>query len=214
MKNTFLLAAGIALLGSCALAPVGSHFESASTINKNAIEVSGHYENYHYLEEDVSSRNYNFGGTLGYGVSDNFDVKVRYSRMNGYKEDFGDMPPKSNFVSIIPKYMIVDEVLSAKLPISAYIPDGGEESVLAIAPAVLASVPVSNNSDVTFGTQFQIPFNDDYDPYFGLSFGLGLSTDKDVWSIRPEMGFQSNLMTEGNNFFNYGIAFLYNFNLK
>lgn len=212
--NKILVGGCIAFFTSCALAPVGSHFESASTINKNSIEVSGNYENYYLLEEGVTSRNYNFGGTVGYGISDKFDVKVRYSRLNGYKEDFGDNPPTSNFVSITPKYMIVEDVLSVKLPVSAYIPDGGEESVAAIAPAVLASLPVNDNFDITFGTQYQVPFEEGYDSYLGLSLGLGLSTNKDVWSFRPEMGFQSNLMSDANSFFNYGFALLYNFNLN
>ena len=35
----------------------------------------------------------------------------------------------------------------------------------------------------------------------------------DIESLRPEMGFQSNLMSDDRSFFNYGLAFLYNFNL-
>jgi hypothetical protein len=35
----------------------------------------------------------------------------------------------------------------------------------------------------------------------------------DVWSIRPEFGWQSTLKEGDGSYFNYGLAFIYNFNL-
>lgn len=212
-----LLYSFIALCSSCALAPIGSHYERAGTLEKNQLEVSGNFEKYDgIVNGDVDEVNYNYGGTIGYGICEKFDVKFRYARMNEFEDEtLGRGPIRQNFFSLSPKYMIIDEVFSVKLPMNLYHSSSAESAVFAVAPGLLGTWPVSNSFDVTMGTQYQIPFDEGFDPFFGLSLGFGASTDLDVWAIRPEIGWQTSFSSEQNgSYINYGLAFIYNFSFK
>lgn len=210
-------AVGLAIISftSCALAPVGSHFESASTLNKNAIEIKGSYDNYDYGDgNELERNNYNFGGTVGYGVLENFDLKLRYENLTSYDEAADGQREKAHLISLSPKYMVIDKVLSFKLPFNYYFDNGS--STVSLAPAALGTLPVSNNFDMTGGIQYQHFFDEDINNYLGASLGFGFSQNLDVWSLRPEVGFQTPAGDSfGDVFFlNYGVAFLYNFNLN
>jgi hypothetical protein len=215
MKKTLFYLSAKYLVGSCALAPIGSHYERAQTIQKGDLQVSGNIERYDGLQDgNYQESNYNYGGVLGYGICDKFDLKLRYQRMVGFDEVYGeDEPAKHNFFSISPKYMLIDRKLSVKLPLNWYHSAQEENIVFAIAPAVLGTLPISENFDLTGGIQYQHPFEEAFDGFFGLTFGIGASSNMDVWSIRPEFGWQSTLKEGDGSYFNYGLAFIYNFDL-
>jgi hypothetical protein len=221
-----MIAMTCVIFGSCTILPVGSHFESAKTLEKNQLQVRGNYDRYSASADgDSEKTNYNFGGTVGYGVCHNFDVKLRYERMNAFKDDeFPDVDPISiNFIGISPKYMVIEDILSVKLPFNYYFnTESGDEAFKewAIAPAVLGTLPVNENFDLTGGIQYQHFFENEIENFLGFSLGLGFSSNLEQWAIRPEIGLQLPMANQSTGVefadytaINFGIAFLYNFNL-
>src|SRR6187397_2950944 len=67
---------------SCAFAPVNNQYEKAATLKQGNFELSGSFSE--YSDGGVGgteSTNRNFGFRAGYGVSDKFDLKLRYERL-------------------------------------------------------------------------------------------------------------------------------------
>ena len=112
--------------------------------------------------------------------------------------------------------MIIKDRMAIKLPFNFYQfhEEGQNELVTSMAPAVLFSWPISQNSDFTSGIQYQHSFQEDYADQLGFSFGFRLSKDVDIWSVRPELGLQTEPSSFSFFYFNYGVAFFYNFNLN
>jgi hypothetical protein len=72
-------------------APVNNQYEKAGTLKKGNLELSGNYTRYSASGGGgTESTNNNMGFRVGYGLSDKFDLKLRYERLsptNGFALD-------------------------------------------------------------------------------------------------------------------------------
>ncbi len=201
----------MALVSSCAFAPVNGHYETSETLGKNNVEVSANYTRYNAVGADVGESliNHNVGVRLGVGLSDRADLKIRYERL---------MPPASfdeflssespiDFFSIAPKWSSLSERWAFKTPLGFYFL--GDETMMTVGFSAFRTKTVSNNVSLTLGLHNQnIIAMDGGDaamfPMLGASFGMAFGP-ADKWQIRPELGLLSDPFFGSLNF-NYGAA--------
>lgn len=200
---------------SCIVAPVNSHYESARSLQKNNLEATGSFTNYSFAEEGVESINNNFGLRLGYGITDNLDVKLQYQWMrprdNTIREDINGV----NFFSIAPKYTFIDNMLALKVPFNyyTYTSQDGSDNAFSLNPTLIGTYPVNQHFEFGLATSYQIFFEEE-DDFLGFALGFGFSQDLNRWAIRPEIGYQ--FIPDGfeDGFINFGFGFTYNFDLN
>ena len=214
-KATLTLALIVLFIPSCIVAPVNSHYESARSLQKNNIEATGSFTNYSYAEEGVESINNNVGLRLGYGITDNFDVKLQYQWMspsdNAIREDIGGV----HFMSFAPKYTFIDNILALKVPFNyyTYTSQDGSDNAFSLNPTLIGTYPVNQHFEFGLATSYQIIFKEEQD-FLGFALGFGFSKDLDQWAIRPELGYQLSLSNRADGFVNFGFGFTYNFDLN
>src|SRR5688572_12205374 len=114
-----------AFLFSCAFAPVNNQYEKAGTLKKGNLELAGSLTGYSFVVPgDGTTANTNYGFRAGYGISDRFDLKLRYERLipsnNFSVEDISGIITDINFFSLVPKIALIPEKLSFLVPISHY----------------------------------------------------------------------------------------------
>ena len=201
---------------ACSVAPINSHYESARSLRKNNMELSGSFTSYHTSDEIVQSFNRNFGCKLGYGITDNFDLKASYQRIIPSDEDFRDEIKGVNFLSLEPKFTIAPDVFALKVPVNVYFysMEGESSSEFSLSPTLLGTIPVSDQFEVGVAASYQIFLEDDTDNFLGFSLGFGLSQDLNQWAIRPEIGYQFMPDNPDGGFLNFGIGLNFNLDLN
>jgi hypothetical protein len=224
MKTKLVLLGLMSILMAGCFAPVNLSFDSAKTLNKGQIEVQGMYSRYDVTNDTLATAliNQNYGISVGYGFTDKYTLKARYEYIDPtitfqkifdeINEEFNEMNSMSYF-EINNKLMLIDNTLSISLPLGAYfyntkaidIKNGGM-GWFSFDPRVYVTFFRSTNIfelslvpklHVLFGT-----FGGYVTP--GISLGIGLSSDLDRWSIRPEIGY--------DKFLSFGIGASVNFN--
>lgn len=206
-----------AILFSCAFAPVNNQYEKAGTLKKGNLELAGSFTGYSVAGGGESgSSNNNFGFRVGYGISDKFDLKLRYERLipaAGFNSDFnGDEEIKAiNYFSIVPKFALIPEKLSLLVPVSHYSYKevfNGEEfnaSLNSITPQLIYTLSNAKNKvDFSFGLKGDCFFGEGGASLFmGTTAGAGFSSDLSKWAIRPEIGAS---FIGGGAFLSYGLG--------
>lgn len=199
------------LFSSCALSPVGTHYDSAKSLKKNQLEASGSFTHYEVADEESNLvSNYNFGFRVGYGISDQFDVKIRYEILTPIDNEAGDFLNPVHFGSIEPKLSFANNKLAFKLPLNIYSNDFSTNSnpVFSISPAFMGTADLKKNiAESTLSLSYQHFFSEDLISLVGLNLGFGFSSNLEKWAIRPELG-----VLFGSHVF-FGIGFNYNFDL-
>jgi len=224
MKTKLVLLGLMSILMAGCFAPVNLSYDSAKTLNKGQIEVQGMYSRYDVTNDTLATAliNQNYGISVGYGFTDKYTLKARYEYIDPtitfqkifdeINEEFNEMNSMSYF-EINNKLMLIDNTLSISLPLGAYfyntkaidIKNGGM-GWFSFDPRVYVTFFRSTNIfelsvvpklHVLFGT-----FGGYVTP--GISLGIGLSSDLDRWSIRPEIGY--------DKFLSFGIGASVNFN--
>lgn len=212
------------VLFSCAFAPVNNQYEKAGTLKKGNIELSGNYTRYSGSGggETISTNN-NLGFRAGYGISDKFDLKLRYERLaptNGFGLDLFDEDVNDDadgkikaisYYSIVPKFALIPEKLSLLIPISHYSfqeeIEGEENGNLnSIAPQLIYTLSNSKNkTDFSFGLKADCLFGNGGGGgvLLGTTIGAGFSSDLSKWAVRPEVGAS---FLGGGAFLSYGIG--------
>jgi hypothetical protein len=208
------------LFFSCAFAPINNQYEKAGTLKEGNAEFSGSFTGYGIAGAGGSlSTNNNFGFRAGYGLTDKFDLKLRYEHLittNSFEDEFSDGEVKgTNYFSLVPKFSLVPNKLALFVPLSHYSfkeeIDGKESkgSMNSIAPQILYTITNSKNKiDFSFGMKADYLFGDDGGGVlFGTTVGAGFSSDLNKWAIRPEVGA---MFTGGAAaFVSYGVGFQY-----
>jgi hypothetical protein len=209
------------LFFSCAFAPINNQYEKARTLKEGNAEFSGSVTGYGIAGAGGSlSTNNNFGFRAGYGLTDKFDIKLRYEHLittKSFEEEFADGEVKgTNYFSLVPKFSLVSDKLALLVPLSHYSYkeeiDGKEKkgSMNSIAPQVLYTITNSKNKiDFSFGMKADYLFGNDGGGgvLLGATIGAGFSSDLNKWSIRPEAGFMFTAGTAA--FVSYGVGFQY-----
>ena len=204
-----------ALLFSCAFVPVNNQYEKAATLKKGNLEFAGNYTacSISGAGESAGSNN-NFGFRAGYGISDKFDLKLRYEHLmpaNSFDKGFGGTS-KINYFSIVPKLALIPEKLAFLIPLSHYSfkeeSDGIENtsSLNSIAPQLIYTFGnINNKADFSMGLKADCLFgNGGGSVLFGTTLGAGFSSDLSKWAIRPELGVS---FFGAGAFFSYGLGF-------
>lgn len=209
-----LLFPALVCISSCvSVAPVNNHFEKAGTLQKGNVELSGHFTSYSArVEGESEAANDNVGFRFGYGISDKFDLKLRYERL--IPAISSDEFKGANYLSVVPKFSLKKNKIAFLLPLSYYFykitdEEGvtAKEHVYSVAPHFLFThTNKSNQIDLTGGVKGDFVFNGGSDFLLGASVGAGFSKDLSKWAIRPEIGFQFFPGDEGS-YMNYGLGF-------
>jgi hypothetical protein len=217
MKHVLVLAFASAVTTSCIVAPVSTNYESARSLKKNNLEATGNFTSYSAStdgESEVSNRNY--GVRVGYGITDNFDIKLGYERCIPVWEIEDESISGVNFFSFSPKYTFIENTFAVKLPLNIYSFNDGDESegYFAINPTIMGTLPINDNFEFGLSAGYQVFFEDDLSDFLSFGLGFGFSSDLDRWAIRPELGYQFAPEESDLGFFNFGLSLSYNFDLN
>ena len=214
----------VTAMTSCvSMLPVNNHYEKAGTLQQGNFEVSGHITRYdvrHFERTEASNRN--FGFRAGYGLSDRWDLKLRYERMK-FTPHFDNRLVAAHHFSLTPKFAVVPEYFSLLLGLGNYytnVNSSGNEyrqTIRSISPQMIFSITNRKKQlDLSMSGKLDFLFESggaqESNAVFGATMGAGFSRDLRRWAIRPEIG----LATSGDDavYFSYGIGFQWIFNLK
>ncbi len=203
-------------LFSCAFAPINNQYEKAGTSKKGNVELTGNFTSYNIAGGgEFANSNNNYGFRAGYGISDKFDIKIRYEHLapgSGFEEDdFGSGIKGINYISLVPKFALKPEKLSLLVPISHYsykeTIDGRETTgqFNSIAPQLIYTITnLKNKADFSFGAKADYLFcSDGGSILLGGTIGAGFSSDLKKWAVRPEVGA---IFLGGGAIVSYGIG--------
>jgi hypothetical protein len=220
------LASGLTLLACIFLsgcAPVSLFFESAETIDKGQFEVMGNFSTAYGTSAESGDRetehtNNNLGLRVGYGITDNIDLKLRYERIM-LVSDEEESSMGVNYFGLTPRVSIIKDRLAGGLGLGLYTynveESGGDsnESEFAISPGFTFTIPAAENFDITLGTKLDIFTEDDASKVWHMNLGFGISTNASVWSLRPEISIMKDIEEfDSGSWITGGLAFIYKFN--
>lgn len=201
------------LFTSCASTlPVNSYYEKAGTLKKGGVEISGSATRYSVSHFDRTEFNSQGGGfRAGYGVSERFDLKLRYEKQK-VSTNFDGRLREYNMISLVPKYALLPGRISIMLPVSRFSNKNQSydtrysEKYTSVSPVLLFTLTDRKKlADVTMGLKSDFLFGTEESTWYGGGFiGAGFSTNLDKWSIRPEIGFSRSSSNE--TFWNYGVG--------
>jgi len=199
------------VFGSC-VTPINMTQDRAKTIGKNRLEVAGSYTKYSD-EENNQVGNNNYGGRIGYGLSQDVDLKVRYERLVSTNENGG----AGNYLSLLPKINLYQQKISLLVPVCSYFGDYifDDDSRYSIAPEIIGTYSFGTNADISGmikGDYFFPTEGKSHEFYWGFKVGFGVSSDLDKWAIRPEVGYMLNPNGPGQ-IWSYGVGLVYCFDL-
>lgn len=202
---------------SCAVSPVFTHFDTAETLGKGKVEVSGSVSAYVFNDDELE-KNYNIGGRVRVGVSDRVDLGLRYEYIEkaidwemfnfaGGPEEYREF--YSWYYLSLEYKKSLNNNWAFKMPLSVYINNGVSDfRYYSISPSFLKTYQYNPSLQGTLGINTQVVVRDDnYGengawPILGVSYGLNIKL-ADHWDLRPEVG----LHTSGfQGFLNAGVA--------
>lgn len=209
------------MMTSCvSVTPVLNSYEKAATLGSGNAEAVVSYTGYNTTAYERSAHSHNnYGFRAGYGLSDRFDLKVRYERFTSVMQQ-GQQAPATNYFSIIPKVSLAPRYLSLSLPLSRYayteILDGKAYSreVNSIASQLHFTYTVpSNKVDLTGGLKADFVYGKRgwetaHDLLLSTSIGAGFSNNVDKWALRPEVGFLYSA-AHATTYVSYGVGVQY-----
>ena len=180
-------------------------YESARMLPKGATELKASFTHTSQSVEGASgSLSNGFGVGLGYGVSDRFNVKLRYERLIISDSDGEGV----DYLAFGPKIALKPNKIALLVPLGVYLYGG--ESTWGIHPNLLFTMPGRTNQfEATLGARSDIFFEEGTDMLIGLNVGLGFSRDLDRWAVRPDFGVIFNPGEKGADL-TFGVGISYN----
>ena len=175
---------------------------------KGNFEATPHFTTASFTSDSETDHVQNhFGLQVALGISDRFDVRARYENIQ-----VTDDGRTANVFGIGPKASLIKDRLAAYVPVGFAFGgdvDGIEE--WEVQPILLGTLPVGQFMEVNppaqgiIGEEFYVAFN----------LGLGVSSDFNKWTLRPEYGMLFNPGEEGHfGQFSIGLSFNLNQLLK
>jgi hypothetical protein len=176
-------------------------FESARMLPKGSTEIKGSFTHVRYHEEGENDKlNDGYGLGLGYGVTDRFNVKIRYERISTE----GDV----NYFAFGPKLALMPNRIAALLPFGVYFAEG--ESTWGMHPTLLFNLTKpAPKFEASIGLRGDIFFESNADVLLATNLGFGFSQNLDRWAIRPDIGFVFN-PGESGVIITFGLGAQYN----
>lgn len=208
-------------LASCvSVTPVLNSFEKAGTLGRGNAEALASYTGYNETAYGNSVHSHNsYGFRAGYGLTDRFDVKVRYEHLKPVWQR-GQTELSTNYYSFIPKLALAPGFLSLSLPLSHYtyqelVEDKAiTRKVNSIATQLhFTYTAPSKKVDLTGGLKADLVYGwrgyeTEHDLLLSTSIGAGFSNNVDRWAIRPEVGFVAS-SGKSATYITYGVGVQY-----
>jgi hypothetical protein len=230
MKKAIFLAVVASLFLTGCFVPVNLSYDSAKTLDKGQLEVQGSWSQYNVMNDstyETAKLNQNFGGSVGYGVTDKYTMKLRYEYIS-YNSVFRDIfdgdgsdlstdlssLTSMSYFELNNKLRLYKHNLSVGLPLGFYVYNksllsNGEIGLgwICFDPKFYISFfRKSKYFELTVIPKAHIMFgNFGFYGQLGISAGMGFSSNLDRWAIRPEIGY--------DKFLSFGVGVNYNFNL-
>ncbi len=194
----------LVLFNGCA--PIFSEMQSARTVGKGNIELSGGLSFVSFTEDRETDHVQNhIGLQAAYGLSDAVDLRARYEYL--WIDDDGG---KANIFGLGPKFSLLTDRIAGYLPIGFAFGEDIEDSSDSwqIHPTLLVSIPVVDFLEINPSGKVLIPFHEDGETLIAFNLGLGLSLNNRL-TIRPEYGMLFN-PGESGHFGQFSIGFTIN----
>lgn len=196
-STRFLFGAPIALvlllLPGCV--PFVADQQSARLLPEGEVEVTPSFSYVSFSAEGETEHvQDHYGVRLGYGATDRVELRAMYERVSVEDTDEG-----VNLLGAGVKWALVPDQLAFYLPVG-FATGGGIETgdSWTVVPTLLGTYRTGPTFEVTPSVKGIYPFTaEDPELFVGLHLGAGLSTDLDVWAIRPEVGIVVNPGDEG-----------------
>lgn len=172
--------------------PTFSEMQSARTAGKNNIETTSYYTSVSYAEQGQSEGiQTHFGAQAAYGISSNFDIRVRYEYIWLKKAvtDQSTVNDGINVLAIGPKFSLLENKIALSLPIGRAF-GSNTQSTWQIHPTLILTYPVMKEKiDVSVSPKYMMSFSKQGNDMIAVNFGMSLSTNLSKWAIRPEYGY-------------------------
>lgn len=193
LLNIILAVIGMTLLSSCAT--IYTEFQSAKTVGEGSSEITPTVSGVSYaFEEESGYAQTNVGIQYAYGITNRFDLRVRYEMIfpDGADGGFGDY----NAIAIAPKISLVPDKLAYNMPFGFGFGEGiSTENSYEVHPTLIFTQSLSDNAELNLSGKYIIPFESERENLvaFNVSFGaIGNS-----YIFRPSAGILINPGEDG-----------------
>jgi len=149
------------------------------------------------VTSDGDTRHYEniYGVQLAVGITVESEFRFAYARV--------DLDPGSgvNVLGFGPKLMVVPDHVAVYIPAGfafnddfgeGFYEDFGAMDTWQLQPTLLVTARLHENVEIDPSTKFILPLSNGGDAQIALNLGFGLSSDLDLWVLRPEIGFLVN----------------------
>ena len=193
-----LAASAVAPLAS-GCAPPFATLQSARTVPPGHVEltpsysaVTATYDGETEKIEDV------YGVQVAVGIAPDFEFRFAYALVN---LDHGSTV---NALGFGPKFTVVpDHMACYMLAGFAFSDDFGEDfgpmNTWELQPTLLWTGQLNKYFEINPSTKFILPLSNGSTPLVAFNLGFGLSSNLDLWALRPEIGLLLNPAGEGYN---------------
>ncbi|MDH3197740.1 MAG: hypothetical protein OEO21_05815 [Candidatus Krumholzibacteria bacterium] len=189
------------ILGGCFLPPAGN-VQDARTVGKGNVRVTGFWSGIDAHRQEGDATADEFGALIGVGGSDRSEIQLRFERL-----DFRDEDEGYQFISLGPKFGLIEDRLALLVPIGWYLGEDIEwTETLQIHPGLLETFPVNPILEINAAQRLILPFSSNVWMWLNLGLGVGLSTNFDRWAILPEISYSVSLDEKDTDVFSYGVA--------
>ncbi len=189
MRFTYLLA-GIALLLSTSCTSSFSELQGARLVGEGKMELTPYYTTVSATSDGDTEGLQNQVGLNGaIGLGPKFDLRLRVENIWAKETGFGD---GYIIVGAGPKLSLIENVLSAYLPVGRALGEGTSES-WEVQPTLLLTWPaVEEKLDINLTPKYIFNLCEDCDDFVAVNLGLAISGHLSNWAIRPEYGLLFN----------------------
>ena len=209
INNVAIILFVSALWTGC-FAPINSTFEGAKLLDKGEVELQGNYSRYYFPFEDEfgGNTNNNVGVAIGYGVSEKFNMKLRYERMHVITQDwdFFDLDGGDfgmNYLELGNKFLLREDKIAFSMPMAIYFTNFNNSPLFSLDPRFLFTIGGTEKFEFNIIPKAHVFIGDGVAILPGFNLGFAFSNDLNKWAIRPEIGYDT--------YFTIGIGMNYYF---
>lgn len=185
----------LTILFTGCIAPLNSVFDSAKLLDKGEFEVQGNYSKYYDYTWGAGYIHDNYGVGIGYGLTDQFGLKLRYERgLAAANPDLGTEPFQFNIIELSGKFEVVEDKIAFAIPITTIFSPNGID-LYTVSPRFLLTYTNWNNRiELNFIPKAHVFIGtNSVGLRPGVNLGFGFSSDLSKWAVRPEIGYDGYL---------------------
>jgi len=174
-----------------------SELQGARLVGKGKTEFTPYYTTVSGTGDGETSGIQNqIGLNTAVGLSSKMDLRMRVENIWSKEDDF------SNGVMVVgigPKLSLVENIVSAYLPVGRALGDGTTDT-WEIQPTLLLTFPaIQNILDINLTPKYIITPCEDCSDFVAVNLGIALSSDLSKWAFRAEYGSLYDPGESGHN---------------